>query len=161
MGGRRKQAMSVARNSVGQSLSRSRRDGRVGSGMTHEVWIHSRGPGERRDTHIEAERRYAARPKPIGEPFVIGGVRMMYPRDFSAGHPEESVNCQCMALGKRIKPGKSVTAVAIIRDALARGFVTYDQMIAGRTGFQPVASQPGKAVPPSEVKDGQEDQDKT
>ena len=150
MGGRRKQSMTVARNSVGQSLSRSRRDGRVGAGMTHETWIHSRGPGERRETHIAAEDTYAARPKPIGEPFVVGGVRLRYPRDFSAGVPEETINCQCMAIGKRIAAGQRATAIEMIREALARSFVTYDQMIALR-----------QAEGGSEVEDAQEDTDKT
>lgn len=133
MGVRRRQSMTVARNSVGQSLSRSRYDGRCGAGMTHEVWIHSRGPGERRDTHIAAERTYARNPKPIGQPFVVGGVRLRYPRDFASGSMEETVNCQCLALGKRIAAGRRATAMEIIREHLARSFVTYDEMIAARS----------------------------
>ncbi len=152
MGGRRRQAMTTARNSVGQSLSRSRADGRQAAGMTHETWITSRGPGERRDTHIAAERTYAANPKPIGQPFVVGGVSLRYPRDFASGSMEETVNCQCMALGKRVAAGQRASAAEIIRGYLARSFVTYDEMIAARTAA---------TIEETNNAHDQEDQDKT
>ncbi len=95
-------ALRISRNTVAQSLSRARHEGRLAGGITHEVWLHSRGPGERRESHVAAEARYAADPKPIGDNFVVAGVSLAYPRD-PAGPAGEVINCQCVAIGKRIK----------------------------------------------------------
>jgi len=103
MGNSRKAAMVTARNAVGQTLSHSRHVGHKKAGMTHKVWVHSRGPGERRESHVAAEARYATNPIPLDQPFEIGGAKLMYPRDFSAGEPGETVNCQCLQLAKRKK----------------------------------------------------------
>lgn len=101
MGNRRASAMVVARNAVGQTLSMARAEGRAAAGMTHEIWLHSRGPGDRRPAHVEAERHYRREPKPIGQPWIVNGVELRYPRD-PAGPPGEIVNCQCLAIGKRV-----------------------------------------------------------
>ena len=102
----RKGALTQARNYVGQSLSKARREGRVAAGVTHEIWVHSRGPGERREAHIAAEAHYAKNPKRTGEMWNINGAYLAYPRDPS-GPPAETINCQCFAIGKRLAPKES------------------------------------------------------
>lgn len=146
MGGRRRAALATARNSVGQALSAARAEGRAHSGVTHEVWIHSRGPGTRRPAHVAAERTYAAAPKPMGEPFIINGVALRYPRD-PQGPAAEIVNCQCLALGKRIRQGARAAAMDFLQPLLARGFVTCAQMADSRQasveGQSPPAARDG------------------
>lgn len=133
MGNRRAAAMSVARNSVGQALSSSRHAGHLAAGMTHKGWIHSRGPGDRRPGHIEAEHRYMPEPIPLTQPFIINGVPLMYPRDFSAGRPAETVNCQCLQIAKRISGGqRSVTMAELMEAYLARRFYSYHDMLVDR-----------------------------
>ncbi|HUT58058.1 MAG TPA: phage portal protein [Phycisphaerae bacterium] len=140
MNNRRGAALTTARNTVGQTLSRARREGRVAGGMTHEIWIHSRGPGERREGHIAAEGRYRREPKPIGRPFIVNGVPLNYPRD-TAGPPGEIVNCQCLAAGMRInKPAEGKAMEHQAAETLGRiattGFVDYGQMMAQRAREQ-------------------------
>jgi len=115
MGSSRRSAMVTARNAVGQSLSRARHAGHKKAGMTHKTWLHSRGPGERREAHVAAESRYAgANAIPLDEPFVINGIPLMYPRDFASGSPAETVNCQCLQLAARRRKGAEVPASEII-----------------------------------------------
>jgi len=114
MQGSRAQAVVIARNAVGQTLSRARHEGQRATGMTHRIWVHSRGPGERRPAHVAAEGYYTEHPVGMDEPFVINNVRLMFPRDHSAGHPEETVNCQCAAIAKRAAPGEEPTAADIL-----------------------------------------------
>jgi hypothetical protein len=94
--------------------------------------VYSRGPGVRRQTHVEAEIRYRANPKPIGELWQIGAAQLRYPRDPN-GPPGEIINCQCMAIGKRFAAeggGKQLTvdngqltAESLLAAQLAEGFV--------------------------------------
>ncbi len=128
----RQAATATARNAVGQTLSRSRYRGQVAAGMTHKVWLHSRGPGERRPGHVAAEGRYAREPAIIDQPFVINGAALMYPRDHSAGRPGETVNCQCLHLARRLPAGRPARAADVIQPYLARGFVSYGQILAAR-----------------------------
>ncbi|HUX02180.1 MAG TPA: phage minor head protein, partial [Phycisphaerae bacterium] len=131
MQGRRAQAYTIARNSVSQAISHARYTAQQGY-ATHEIWIHSRGPGERRQTHVDAEFRYRAQPKPIGELWQIGAAQLRYPRD-PQGPPAEVINCQCMAIGKRIaaESGERMpngkcqmpNAESILAAQLAEGFV--------------------------------------
>ena len=54
--------------------------------------------GNTRPTHVEAGRRYAIGgdpgPIPTDEPYIVGGERLMYPRDPS-GAAGETINCRC------------------------------------------------------------------
>ena len=135
MANRRKSALTIARNAVGQSLSQARHEGRRTTGITHEIWIHSRGPGDRREEHVAAEAVYRKDPKPIAGLFNIGGAFLRYPRDPN-GPPGEVVNCQCIAIGKRLSPdGKKPKGTDVndeITKMLIRSFVTYGEMIAAR-----------------------------
>jgi hypothetical protein len=126
MGTRRGQAMATARNTVGQVLSMARHEGQRAVGMTHKLWIHTRGPeAEPRPAHVAAEGYYAAHPCPIDEPFVINGVALMYPRDFSSGVMEETMNCQCMTISRRFAPAESVMAAAFIEAYRELAFASY------------------------------------
>lgn len=129
MGNRRKAALTVARNSIGQTLSMARHEGHKAAGMTHKIWVFSRGPGERREAHVLAESTYRRSPIPLAEPFVINGVPLMFPRDFSSGHPEETVNCQCLQIAKRMPAaGRGPTSDEIARDYAALRFVAWDDL---------------------------------
>ena len=131
MQNRRAQAYTIARNSVAQAISEARYTAQQGY-ATHEIWVYSRGPGVRRQTHVEAEVRYRENPKPIGELWQIGAAQLRYPRD-PAGPPGEIINCQCMAIGKRFAAeggGKQLTvdngqltAESLLAAQLAEGFV--------------------------------------
>ncbi len=135
MNNRRGSALTTARNTVGQTLSRTRREGRVAGGMTHEIWIHSRGPGERREGHIAAEGKYRRQPKPILQPFIVNGVSLRYPRDTS-GPPGEIINCQCLATGMRINKSTEHQAAEPLGRLATTGFVDYGQMLAARSAAQ-------------------------
>jgi len=136
MGGRRRQANLIARNSVGQAVSGARHAGRQRY-ATHEIWIHSRGPGERRPAHVAAEARYRKEPKVVGRPFIVNGAALRYPRD-PAGPPGEIINCQCVAVGKVLPAGAQWSVVEILADQLAAGFVEADRELERR------ASPPAK-----------------
>ncbi|MFA4945745.1 MAG: hypothetical protein WC789_13740, partial [Lentisphaeria bacterium] len=94
------------RNAVATSLSKARQEGHVAGGFTHKIWLHSRGPGVRRLSHVAAEAEYRATPVPISDPFVVEGESLMYPRD-PAGSPGNTINCQCLSIGVRVIAGVS------------------------------------------------------
>lgn len=53
--------------------------------------------GRERDTHAVANGKTI----PIDEPFIVGGYRMMFPRDISYGAPpQEIINCRCSIIGR-------------------------------------------------------------
>jgi len=160
MQGRRAQAYTIARNSVAQAISHSRYTAQQGY-ATHEIWVHSRGPGIRRQTHVEAEVRYRANPKPIGELWQIGSAQLRYPRDPN-GPPGEIINCQCMAIGKRIYPERKESSNAehaehaedifrtetILAAQLAEGFVQI-AAVSGLLRNEPSAASACSALKPS------------
>ncbi len=79
-------------------------------GAVYKVWT-SRLDGLERPDHLDAHLRYAARPIPINQPFIIGKRRfqMMHPGDVSFGAPpDQFMNCRCSVSyfdgnGKRIR----------------------------------------------------------
>jgi len=120
----RAQALQDARNILGQVHGEARREGVREAGLTHKYWMHSRGEGKRRPAHVAAESAYPReRAIPEGEPFLVNGVALQFPRDFSAGHPEETVNCQCMCLYVRRQasgvgsPGTEAAETAVLEAA--------------------------------------------
>lgn len=53
--------------------------------------------GRERDTHAIANGQTV----PIDEPFIVGGYRMMFPRDVTYGAPpKEIINCRCSIIGR-------------------------------------------------------------
>ncbi|MCM1276050.1 MAG: phage head morphogenesis protein [Lachnospiraceae bacterium] len=53
--------------------------------------------GHERDTHAIANGQRV----PIDEPFIVGGYKMMFPRDVTYGAPpKEIINCRCSIVGR-------------------------------------------------------------
>lgn len=97
----RSSAMLITRNTVGYVQSRAHHETATKARLTHKVWLHT--PQCPCLGHDLAGRRYGENPIPIGEHFEINGTRMLYPRDFSCGRPQECVGCQCVAICKYIR----------------------------------------------------------
>ena len=133
MGNRRSAAATIARNSVAQATDIGAADARA-SYAAYEIWLHSRGPGKRREGHVAAERRYAAAPKRVGVPFNVAGVHLRYPRD-PRGPAEEIINCQCIAVGS---PGGRDGGPPAIAEFIGRAMESYEGIpataVAGRLG---------------------------
>ncbi|MDD5348448.1 MAG: hypothetical protein PHT59_07535 [Candidatus Omnitrophica bacterium] len=53
-------------------------------------WIHAGHPKQARPTHVAANGQHV----PVNEPFMIGGIPMMFPRD-PAAPIAETINCGC------------------------------------------------------------------
>ncbi|HOD79964.1 MAG: Phage portal protein [Planctomycetes bacterium ADurb.Bin126] len=134
MANRRRAAVGIARNHVGAVLSKARHEGQQSSGMTHKLWVFSRGAGQRRPGHMDAERRYASHPCPIDQPFLIGGERLMYPRDESAS-AKETANCQCVQVARRIRERKGAVTIADFAPAIRALMTTaaWDDVLRSRT----------------------------
>jgi hypothetical protein len=68
-------------------------------------WLNAHLPNARPE-HLDAEARYAeggdVGPIPVDKPFIIAGIRAMYPRDPSLP-PGQSVNCHCVSI--TVMPG--------------------------------------------------------
>jgi hypothetical protein len=128
MGNRRAAAVATTRNAIGQVMSASRHEAAL-TWATHKKWVHSRGRGIRRPEHIAAETFYAANPIPIEQPFIVGGVPLMYPRDFSTGNYSETMNCQCLDVYMRLATEGKADGLAAVR---ARDFYSREKMIAAR-----------------------------
>lgn len=64
-------------------------------GYKNKQW-HTITDGRERNTHHAVNGRIV----PIDEPFIVGGYRMMFPRDITYGAPpEEIINCRCSITG--------------------------------------------------------------
>lgn len=135
MGNRRRAALLVARNAVGQTLSRARHHGHRAAGLTHKWWMHSRGPGERRPAHVAAESRYPKQdPIEMDAFFEVGEARLLYPRDFVHGTPGECVNCQCVKLAVRPSSEREPSAreIAGAYAGRERPFLVWADVVAAR-----------------------------
>lgn len=62
------------------------------NGLTEKTWC-TVGDRHVRETHAEAEGQTVS----IGEPFEVGGVLLMVPRDPEVDAPEETCGCRCWA----------------------------------------------------------------
>ncbi len=58
-----------------------------------KIWRHAGHPKIPRESHLAAHGQVVD----IDEPFLVGGERLMYPRD-PAGSPENTINCGCQSL---------------------------------------------------------------
>ncbi len=144
MGNRRKAALGQARHAVAQTMSKARRQGRLTAGVSHEIWVHSRGAGQRRPGHVAAEATYRKEPKPVGKMFLIGGVMLRYPRD-PEGPAKEVVHCQCVVIGKRLSDGEDAAKqfdLELTRLA-TRGFLPYEADAKRQTAEQEQGSETG------------------
>lgn len=65
-------------------------------GYRYKQW-HTIMDGRERATHAIANGQVV----PIDEPFIVGGYRMMFPRDVTYGAPlKEIINCRCSITGR-------------------------------------------------------------
>ena len=65
-------------------------------GYKYKQW-HTIMDGRERDTHAIANGQTV----PIDQPFIVGGFRMMFPRDMTYGAPlREIINCRCSITGR-------------------------------------------------------------
>lgn len=55
-------------------------------------WVAATRSNRTRETHLKADGQRVG----MNEPFVVGGVELMYPGDSSAGAPSETINCRCV-----------------------------------------------------------------
>jgi len=94
----RKQAIEVARNVVGAVMSESHFLSVLSAGLTHKKWVCPARPARELGGHRQAEQRYSRHPCRIEASFVINGVSLRFPRDYTSGHPEECIRCQCLAI---------------------------------------------------------------
>ena len=102
LGDDRKYALRIARNVVGAVLSESRFLQHLSTGATHKIWLCSRNPGQQLPGHAEVEARYRDNPCPIDEGFVVNGFRLRFPRDYLSGRPDDCIDCECLAIAKRL-----------------------------------------------------------
>lgn len=97
----REKAINIAYNVVGAVLSEARFVGHLRTGATHKNWICPAKPIRELGGHRAAQRKYTRTPCPIEAPFLVNGVPLRFPRDYTTGHPEECVGCQCLCVGLR------------------------------------------------------------
>jgi hypothetical protein len=100
--GDREQAFSIAQNVLGAVLAERQYTSALSAGMKNKIWCCPPSPARELGGHRDAERRYRKHPCPIDEPFTVNGARLRFPRDYTTGHPEECVGCNCLAIAKRV-----------------------------------------------------------
>jgi SPP1 gp7 family putative phage head morphogenesis protein len=88
----RSRARTIARTEAGAAFGAGRQFGMEDAGIELKEW-HTSGLDNVRATHREANGQQV----PVDEPFIVGGVEMMYPGDEN-GPPEEVINCRCVSL---------------------------------------------------------------
>ena len=92
----REKAISIVRNVFGAVLSEDRFLGLLQSGFPHKKWICPAKPIRELGGHRAAGRKYTRKPCPMEEPFLVNGVPLRFPHDYTTGHPEECFGCQCL-----------------------------------------------------------------
>jgi len=98
----RKQAVDVAHNVVGAVLSERHYLSVLSAGLTHKKWVCPARPTRELGGHRQAEQRYSRCPCPVEDLFVVNGASLRFPRDYTSGHPEECLGCQCLAIASRL-----------------------------------------------------------
>ena len=82
----------IANNTVVYGVNEGQRIGAITAGYRYKVWL-SMEDEKVRPTHVGAD----GQARPISEPFLVGGYRMMHPGDQSASITE-TANCRCTML---------------------------------------------------------------
>lgn len=81
-----------------EGLSQLVEKGKLKNEQIKRIWDASED-ADTRDTHRQAEADSRANPARKGEPFTVGGYKMMYPGDASFGAPaEEIIACRCRVI---------------------------------------------------------------
>ncbi len=88
-------AMWAARDNTNALCNCAQLDGLKRSGYKYKGW-RTIMDGKERDDHAAANGQVV----PIDCPFIVGGYRMMFPKDSTYGAPlHETANCRCMIVG--------------------------------------------------------------
>ncbi len=95
-----RQSLRTAEQVMGYVLSKHRWMRQMEGGATHKKWVC--GMTCPILGHGQAQEDTAREPVPVNGPFVVNGVKLMFPRDFESGHMEECIFCDCLALGCRL-----------------------------------------------------------
>lgn len=89
-------AEKAARNTTNSLYGCSRFEQLKQQGYKYKEW-HTIMDGRERATHAIANGQIV----PIDEPFIVGGYKMMFPRDVTYGAPpSEIINCRCSIIGR-------------------------------------------------------------
>lgn len=83
----------VGATNAGAFSGAVRRAREEGDPNPQKMWI-STHDQRTRPTHKIADKQQ----QPLLEPFIVGGVRLMYPGDPTANAPQETINCRCSML---------------------------------------------------------------
>lgn len=83
----------VGATNAGAFSGAVRRAREEGDANPMKQWISTMDTRTRR-THREADMQRV----PLLEPFIVGGVRLMFPGDPTANAPQETINCRCSLL---------------------------------------------------------------
>ena len=89
VGASRSQAIARTETHGAANLSAKATAEAAGVEMMRE-WVASSG-NRTRSTHAKANGQIVG----MDEPFIVGGVELMYPGDSSANEPSETINCRC------------------------------------------------------------------
>lgn len=88
-------AEKAARNNTNSLCNCQRLERLKQQGYQNKQW-HTITDGHERATHHAVNGKIV----PIDEPFIVGGYRMMFPRDVTYGAPpKEIINCRCSITG--------------------------------------------------------------
>ncbi len=98
-GSTKNRALAITKHEMGKTFSKASQENMKQANVTlknrlRKQWVHAGHPIRPRETHVAAGEYYADNPIPVDEPFIVGGVELMYPRDESAPL-EETMNCGC------------------------------------------------------------------
>ncbi len=85
-------ARMIANNTVVFGVNEGQMIGASKEGYRYKVWL-SMEDAKVRPTHVRTD----GQARPISEPFLVGGYRMMHPGD-PAGSIKETANCRCTML---------------------------------------------------------------
>lgn len=89
-------AEKAARNTTNSLYGCSRFEQLKQQGYKYKEW-HTIMDGRERATHAIANGQIV----PIDEPFIVGGYKLMFPRDVTYGAPpSEIINCRCSITGR-------------------------------------------------------------
>lgn len=117
-------ASTIARTETGGAVEEARAIGREQAGTPMKSWLWSRKETGR-PSHAATERETMASPIPNSLDFTIVGTSVTCPHPRASGVAGHDINCGCTCIARY--PGDDVKAV--LNRYLARGFVSYEQMI--------------------------------
>ncbi len=113
LGDNRKRALSIARTQTSGAVSSGRQQAMKVSGVKEKRWLTS-GDTVVRDAHHKANNQIVK----VGEAFVVGGEKLMYPGDPS-GSAGNVIHCRCVAVPHVNRQGKMIS-IKQLADSMER-----------------------------------------